>query len=600
MTKNPLLKRIFTSLCFSSIASLSFSQTIEKTSLITYFDYPTLKTPTAYLTFGIGSDKNLKLYGSQFIPGKFRNANAKSKGLSFFSGGDMKDGTTAFFERSISPNLDSLDTQRFVIIDDDGNMQTQKFEVATIADFMAKGLPKEIDAVSSSTVFNKFPILDYKSDNAPLQIIGADFRVEGKGIFGIKEPKAYPVLIYSRGLDSKIKAENEAQKSILKLGTAAATGEKLNEETPNKAQNMTILDGYVNFNESKPILMTKDQKTFNGILGQKVEDDKWSFYKYAAFVTFDDKGKIIQKDTVNFQYLRRTYYSSVVHDFEGKEKGFVHFFGGLATLGGKKEKDPQENNFQIIYLGLDGKIKYKNTFQRGIPTNKMGLSPIMVIEKEGNLLVWNMRVDKALSEYIPEVLVFDEKGGMTVKTENLNISDVSKKNGIKFQSLTEFGRMDDQPLKKIYDNGKVTFVRQIKEKKTRSVPNSVGGTSQEEYYEYGNLITLSFEDNGKLPEGQVLPLSIELKPINNYILNEDNKNFTSLMTVGNNNLFVSYSDYLFKSIWINAVKEKEDPLLFPETNIMKNNYVVDKDNKKVYFLYRTPMRGVLKLLKIRY
>jgi hypothetical protein len=90
MTKNPLLKRIFTTLCFSSFAAFSYGQTIEKTSLISYSDFPFLKTPTSYLNFGLGSDKNLKLYGTQFIPGKFKSETTKKyKGPTFFSGGDF-------------------------------------------------------------------------------------------------------------------------------------------------------------------------------------------------------------------------------------------------------------------------------------------------------------------------------------------------------------------------------------------------------------------------------------------------------------------------------------------------------------------------------
>lgn len=600
MRTNPLLKRIFTSLCFSSIASFSFGQTIEKTSLISYNDFYFLKTPTSYLKFGIGSDKNLKLYGTQFIPGKFKNENAKKyKGPTFFSGGDMKDGTTVFFERNISPNLDSLGSQRFVLIDDDGNMQAQKFEVATIADFMVKGLPKEIEVKNSYTIFSQFPILESKTDSEPLQIVGADLRAEGKGLFGNKEPKAFPVLIYSGGLEKKIKAENEAQKTVLKLGTAAATGDELNEDTPNKEENMKLLDGYIKISESKSIFMTKDAKIFNGILGQKIEDEKWSIYKNMAFVTFDDKGKILQKDTIVFPYIRRMYHASIVRDFAGIEKGFVYLFGGMPTIGGKKEKDPIENNFQIVYLGLDGKTKYKRTFQRGIPTNKMGLSSIMVLEKDGKLLIWNMRSDKALTEYVPEILVFDEKGEMTIKAENLNLDDVTKKNTVSFQTLVEFSKIIN-PIKTIYDNGKITIVGQLRERKTRSVPNSVGSTSLEEYFEYGNLMSLSFEDNGKLPEGRMLSLPISLKPLDNYVLNEGDKNFNSFITIDNNNFYVSYTNYEFKSKWINAVQANEPALLFPQTTLMKNNFVVDKENKKAYFVYRTPIKDKLRLLKFSY
>jgi hypothetical protein len=602
MKKNPLLKRIGTLLFCSSISSFSFSQTVEKTSLISYSDFPFLKTPTSYLKFGLGSDKNLKLYGTQFIPGKFKSETTKKyKGPTFFSGGDMKDGTTAFFERNISTNLDSLGSQRFVLIDDDGDAPAQKFEVATIADFLVKGLPKELDVKNSYTIFKEYPVLEPNTDSEPVQlkVIGAELRGEGKGIFGNKEPKSFPVLIYSRGLDKKIKAENEALKTPLKLNSVAVTGDKLNEDAPFKEENMQLLDGYMNMNESKATLMTKDAKIFNGILGLKIEDEKWSYYKKMAFVTFNDNGKIIQKDTINFPYIRRVFYSYVVRDFSGIEKGFVYFFGGMSTIGGKKEKDPEENNFQIVYIGLDGKIKYKRTFQRGIPTNKMGLSPIMVIEKDGKLLAWNMRSDKALTEYVPEILVFDEKGNMTVKNENLTLDDVSKKNGISFQTLVQFSQIQ-KSMKTIFDNGKTTIVGQLREGKTRSVPNSVGSTSLEEYFEYGKLMSLSFEDNGKLPEGRTVSLPVSLKPLDNYILNEGDKNFNSFITIENSNFYVSYDNYEFKSKWINAVQANEPALLFPQTTMMKNNFAVDKENRKAYFVYRTPIKDKIKLMKVGY
>ena len=223
----------------------------------------------------------------------------------------------------------------------------------------------------------------------------------------------------------------------------------------------------------------------------------------------------------------------------------------------------------------------------------------MVLEKDGKLLIWNMRSDKALTEYVPEILVFDEKGEMTIKAENLNLDDVTKKNTVSFQTLVEFSKIIN-PIKTIYDNGKITIVGQLRERKTRSVPNSVGSTSLEEYFEYGNLMSLSFEDNGKLPEGRMLSLPISLKPLDNYVLNEGDKNFNSFITIDNNNFYVSYTNYEFKSKWINAVQANEPALLFPQTTLMKNNFVVDKENKKAYFVYRTPIKDKLRLLKFSY
>jgi hypothetical protein len=601
MTTTPLLKRIGTLLFFSSISCFSFAQTVEKVSKITYYDYADLRTKTAYSAIGIGADKHIKLYGSQFMPGKIKNAAEKEKGFSMISGNDMQKGANVFFERTLSTDLDSLGTQKMLITEGEPGNQISKFEVASVTDIMASGLPKDFEVMYTSTAFDKFPILNPNAYSEPRKLVGADFRIQGKGIFGMKEPKSYPVFLYSKAL------EKPAAEANTKLSTSSifkplvnSGADKSNEDSPRKEQNMAILDGYIGVYEARPVLMTKDQKIFNGILGQKDEDEKWAHYRNMAFVTFDDKGNIIQKDTVAFQYLRRTYYSSVVRDFAGQEKGFVYLFGGIVTLGGKKEKDPMENNYQIIYLGLDGKIKYKSTFQRGIPTNKMGLNPVMVLEKDGKLIVWNVRTDKAMAESTAEVLTFDEKGAMTVKVEKAEISENSKGTGTTLFSYADFGRIEALPIKTMYDNGKVTLIKQVKERKTRNVPNSVGGTSQEEFFEYGNVMITTFEDNGKFPEARMIQLAMSYQPVDMNILDESTKGFNAIVTSGNQNIFASFNDYNLKTTWINAVKEKETPLFIPEANVMKNNYVVDKENKKAYFVYKTPSARYLKLMKVGY
>jgi hypothetical protein len=112
-----------------------------------------------------------------------------------------------------------------------------------------------------------------------------------------------------------------------------------------------------------------------------------------------------------------------------------------------------ENNHQIIYIGLDGKIIYKSTFQRGIPTNKAGLGPVMVIEKDGKLIVWNVRTDKITAKGTAEILEFDEKGEMSVKVENAEVQG-------DLYSFVGFGDVSQKTIKTLYDNGKVTLMRQ--------------------------------------------------------------------------------------------------------------------------------------------
>jgi hypothetical protein len=601
---NSLSKRIGSLLLFSSISSLSFTQTVEKTALITYYDYPYLQTVTSYNAIGIGANKDLKLYGSQFIPGKVKNAAEKEKGFSTFSGNDMQKGANLYVERTLSTDLDSLGSRQMLVVAGEPGSQAMKFEVATVADLMSKGLPKDFDVTYSSKMYEVFPLMKSEESKEGRKLLGADFRVQGKGMFGIKEPKSYPVFIYSQALETPSVAQENTKitaSSLFKMKPLVNSGnDKSNEDAPRKEQNMALLDGYIGVFESKPVLMTENQKIFNGVLGQKNEDDKWADYKNMAFVTFDDKGNILQKDTVAFQYIRRTYYASVVKDFSGIEKGFVYFFGGLVTIGGKKEKDPMENNFQIVYLGLDGKIKYKSTFQRGIPTNKMGLSPVMVIEKEGKLVVWNIRSDKVLTESSAEILEFDEKGNMTVKVEKADIAASSKASGATLNAYSDFGRLTEKPIKAMYDNGKVTLVKQMKERKTKSVPNSVGGTSQEEYFEYGNIMLVTFENSDKFPEARMIPLETSFQPAENDIFDESEKHFNSIITAGNNNIFVNFKDYNVKTMWVNAVKEKETPLFIPPRSLMKYNYTIDKENKKVYFVYATPSKRNLKLIKLAY
>lgn len=560
----------------------SSAQTIEKIIPITFSDYPSLKTGISLTAIGVGSDQNLRVYGNQFIPGKFKNTGnaTKTSGISFFSGSDMNSGANLISERVLSTNLDSLSSQHFIL--NTTKNEATSFDVATVADIAAKELPNSFDVLSASQVEAQFPILNRK-EVLERKFLGAKFKTEGKGAWGLKEPKAYPVIIYSTP-----GGENETMASVTNPFVQRGSPLML---TPQREKAMEVLNGYVPAYQTE-VLTTSDRKIYNGILSQKNEDDKWFEYRHFAFVTFDEQGNLT-KDTTSFDYIRRVFYSSVVRDFEGKEKGFVYFFGGMVALGGKKEKDPMENNFQIVYLGLDGKIKYKYTFQKGNPNNKLGLQPVYVIEKEGKLLVWNLMNEKLLSTGMNEILVFDDKA-MTTKVENVPLTVPELDNVRKFASEQGY-------LKMLYDNGKVTIVKQAIAKKSREVRTAVGGMSTtEEYNEYGDLLFTTFQANDKYPVVQVVPLSPSLEPIKSVVIDEGTSFYSVVLTAGNQNIFVKYNQGVLQSTIINKVKENESPLYIPSLSMAKYNFSVDKVNKKAYFIYRTAIPHVAKIVKIAY
>jgi hypothetical protein len=111
---------------------------------------------------------------------------------------------------------------------------------------------------------------------------------------------------------------------------------------------------------------------------------------------------------------------------------------------------------------------------------------------------------------------------------------------------------------------------------------------------------VTFDGDSKYPTLNVVPLPISFEPLDNFILDESSNYFHSIVTAGNKNIFLNFNDYKVKTTVVNVDKEKEKPLLIPASPKSKNNFVVDKENKKAYFVYSGPSKNYLTLLKVGY
>lgn len=546
------------------------AQSIEKTTTITLSNYPNLKTNQGVYSMNIDGEKKLRIYTSHFIPGKFKNSTTSVGGFSVFSGKDMNSGASLVTNKAFSLNLDSLSSQQFLL--SINNRDNYTFEVASPASMIDNKLPITFEGVPYEQAVKGNPILSSIKSQSEQRLIGARFNIETKGAFSIKDPKAYPVFVYAPANSNEESLEN-ANKSTSSL-------------SPQKEKNMELLKGYVKVPQTN-IFSTDDNKTFSGVLGQMIEGDKWAEYKNFAFVTFDREGNIIAKDTTSFPYIRSVYYSSIVKDFEGKDKGFVYFFGGMAALGGKKEKDPVENNFQIVYVGLDGKIKFNYTFQKGNPNNKLGIRPIFVIEKDGKLLVWNLMTEKLLVSGSFEILSFDAKA-VTTKVNNVTLTEPES------QAILQFAN-NPRSLKMICSNGKASVIKQSLEKKTRPQTSPFGGTINEDYYEFGDLYFATFQDNDKYPTVTSIKLQASASPVGLETVHQNNSEYSGIITTSKQNIFINYSQDTFQTKTIG-----DSQTVVPLVYNSRFNFTVDKDNRKIYFIYQTTVPHIAKLIKVGY
>ncbi len=70
-------------------------------------------------------------------------------------------------------------------------------------------------------------------------------------------------------------------------------------------------------------------------------------------ITINSKGEIINEEPLNFEFIRQPDYSQVVTNSSGESKGILYVFGRQMAMGKKSLKDPIENRFNVVFIGLD-------------------------------------------------------------------------------------------------------------------------------------------------------------------------------------------------------------------------------------------------------
>ena len=290
-------------------------------------------------------------------------------------------------------------------------------------------------------------------------------------------------------------------------------------------------------------------------------------------MVFDKEGNIKAKTPVTFEYIRSVISADIVTDINGKVKGFLYIFGGQVALGQKKQKDPIENRFNLLYFDTQGNLKYKYDFTHGDDGNKQGVNPFLVLEKNGELHALSLNLNESFKPVI-ETIVFDNSSKKSVG-QAISNEEFLKKTGVNL--LTVF----DGKIETRFENNKIFFLSTDKSLEPIIGDNSTSIKSRGVYQNY-NLLWLDENFNvlqtfkHQTEKSYNAPIAENLKftpELNQY-----------LITQGNNN-------------WIlNSTPNKSDLVsINPLSNVrvanplnQGRNYLIDKSNSKIYFLFRAP------------
>ena len=344
---------------------------------------------------------------------------------------------------------------------------------------------------------------------------------------------------------------------------------------PKKEENLKILNQLQRC-DLTPIY-SQSKKDFHGLLRYNDPEDKFSIYRDYYFVRIGLEGAVTVQDSVNFDFIRDPKFSQIVINTKGEETGILYVFKEANyPMAGKKQKDPVKNTFDIVFIGLDGKVKFNYKVLNG--EDEFGMNPVSVFEKNGIIYMHNLRKPAWDQPGIPEILSFSNKEMKTIKELPLpKMSNYEKTALIERQKFLQ-GFSSYPIIKTVILGEEVIVLRQYMSEIVTTNPNTGEETSRRE--EYSGIVAFSINPNLEAINEYIFPLNVSSLPANLDIIRDEPNNPLLLVTTQKENLFIHQKDGKLVRTIPNIKGETK-----PISSFMNKNYLVDKEKKKIYFFY---------------
>lgn len=556
---------------------LLYAQKVEK--VVTFPLSPYKKLPsraTTAIPLGISADGSftrLKVYGIQLIPAKIVATEQKAEeketkkgilgGLSVFSGRNYSNGGNSsattdpsvplLFEHTLDASLNPvLPPSEGGLYMGRGKLKKDVTYTYEIDDFIKlEELPRKTPIV--------YNIEDLKAKDSLFAIVGVSQPVgygvksEGEGLMATKNLKTF-LYQYDRVVMPDVNefSIEQSEKPLAK------------EKTAEQLKDLILSGG--------GLLTAPDDNSYARMLSASYAKDSWDPFKFFHFVVFDKEGNIKAKTPITFEFIRSVIYSNEVKDMSGKVKGFLYILAGQVAIGQKKQKDPVENRFNLIYFDTQGNIKFKYDFTHGDEDNKRGISPLLVIEKNGELHVLSLNFNKLMKPVV-ETIVFDNTSKKSVG-QSISNDEFLKKTGVNL--LTVF----DGKIETKFENNKIFFL--TTDKGSEPVMGNNSSMKYRNVYQNFNVLWLDENFNVLQTSNHKTQNSYDVPGAETLKDTPELKQY--LITQGNSN-------------WVlNITPNKSDLVpINPPSNVrvvnplnQGKNYLIDKSNSKIYFLYRAP------------
>lgn len=554
-------KTVFALLLLSSVQS--FGQKIEKVTAFSLSGYKKIPAgATAALPWALSLNSNthqLKVYSAQLVPAEIVEIEDAPKKKGILTGWSVFSGSSGQ-NQNVSPALPILFEHTF---DTDLNAVGQATEGGLYLNKLDKAKKYNFELTASNTgdFPKKIPLTISLTDlmakdelfsqvNTP-RITGYRMKTEGDGLIGTKNQRSF---MYAN-VETVVPNVNEF---IVKREIQPLSKEKAIEQ----------LKEQVIANER--VLEATEEGVYAALLAASIKNDNWDPYKLFQVVIFDKDGQIKAKTPITFEFLRALLYGGTVKDVEGKTKGFIYFFGAQVALGQKKQKDPVENRFNVVYLDTEGKIKARFDFTHGEEDSKRGLYPIFTLEKDGELRVLSLNYNKLLKPVV-ETIVFDNQSKKAVN-KTFPASDIFNSTGIDIATISS-------PTMVKYENNKIlvltrntSTVERTALDGTKYNAEALSGYSSIWLDDQLNILHASHQKTPSLVGQGILEPLTETPDSKQYLVTHGSSN--GILTITSN-----ASSYM--------VLNPKDCVRIESPLNKGRNYVIDSANHKIHLLYRT-------------
>jgi hypothetical protein len=263
------------------------------------------------------------------------------------------------------------------------------------------------------------------------------------------------------------------------------------------------------------------------LVGLRTSGDKTAEYKNQQLLTYNQEGRLVNKADLKFDYPRAILWSQGIKaaaETEGVSsyEGYLYVYSKVLGLG-KKNNDPEPNNFNVVYSDADGNLIFNHNYKYGKAASHF--KPNYAYTKDGAVYVFSKSVESGAAGY--SISKFTREGCEYTKlysSEELKAQSVGDAEGI--QSI--FQRDIDIQGHRTLANGDVVLFGQRKETIRTESFNYQTQTTVPGEYKHENYVFLQIAPAGELKAqyvvsrpangGVAVPAAMEVVDIKNDVM----------------------------------------------------------------------------------